>query len=224
MTARTTKRRTREKEQRREAILRAAERVFHQRGFAQTTMDHVAAAAELSKGTLYLYFKNKDDLFVALSTCMVDEFLARFQEVLDAGGPGIEQVRAMLTAYGEVVAANPDHFRTTVIWMASGHAADTSTAEFKAHRARANQLVAAMIVAIERGQKDGSIRSDLDPAQTAFRMWAGVLGCMQIQINRREMSRRFPEPVDFDEFLPGFLAILCDGLRPRSIKRQRGTR
>jgi TetR/AcrR family transcriptional regulator len=230
MTVRRTKtspvarRRTREKEQRRDAILRAAERVFHQRGFAQTTMDHVAAAAELSKGTLYLYFKNKDDLFVALSSCMVDDFLVRFQEVLDAGGPGIEQVRDMLTAYGEVVTANPEHFRTSVIWMVSGHSADTATPEFTAHRAKANRLVGAMVEAIERGQQDGSIRRDLDPAQTAFRMWAGVLGCMQIQINRKEMSRRFPEPVDFDEFLPGFLAILCDGLRPGSIKRQRSSR
>jgi AcrR family transcriptional regulator len=217
-------RRTREREQRRDAILRAAEKVFHQRGFAQTTMDHVAHAAELSKGTLYLYFKNKDDLFVALSSCMVDDFLARFQQVLDQGGPGIEQVRRMLTAYGEVVTANPEHFRTSVVWMVSGHVANPTTPEFTAHRAKANRLVGAMVQALERGQQDGSIRRDLDPAQTAFQAWAGVLGCMQIQINRKEMQRRFPEPVDFDEFLPGFLAILCDGLRPRSIKRQRSTR
>lgn len=43
-------------------ILDAAERLYFGKGIDTTTMDEVAEAAELSKGTLYLYFKNKDDL------------------------------------------------------------------------------------------------------------------------------------------------------------------
>lgn len=47
---------------RRAAILNAALRIFAQTGFAEATMDQVAAAAELSKATLYLYFPSKDAL------------------------------------------------------------------------------------------------------------------------------------------------------------------
>jgi len=51
---------------RRDLILDAALRVFGQTGFAQATMDQVAAAAELSKATLYLYFSSKDALLESL--------------------------------------------------------------------------------------------------------------------------------------------------------------
>jgi len=54
----TTERRNRERKQREEQIINAAEKVFFERGFDNSTMDDVAGAAELSKGALYTYFKN----------------------------------------------------------------------------------------------------------------------------------------------------------------------
>ena len=55
-------RKEREKEHRRNTILDAAEEVFFSKGINLATMDEVAERAELSKGTLYLYFKNKEEL------------------------------------------------------------------------------------------------------------------------------------------------------------------
>lgn len=60
-------RKEREKERRRQQIMVAAKRVFTQKGFSKTTMEDIATKAELSPGTLYLYFKNKDDLYASLS-------------------------------------------------------------------------------------------------------------------------------------------------------------
>jgi len=56
-------RREREKEVRRDAILDAAENIFFSKGVDSSSMDEIASRAELSKGTLYLYFKNKDELY-----------------------------------------------------------------------------------------------------------------------------------------------------------------
>ena len=52
-------RRQREKEERRSCIVAAAEAVFLEKGLDVATMDEIAARAEVSKGTLYLYFKEK---------------------------------------------------------------------------------------------------------------------------------------------------------------------
>lgn len=60
-------RKQREKEQRRKEILTAARRVFSAKGFNSTTMEEIASQAELSPGTLYLYFKNKEELHTSLS-------------------------------------------------------------------------------------------------------------------------------------------------------------
>jgi len=62
----TIKRKEREKEARREAILDAAIRLFTRQGNCDPTLDEIATEAELSKGTIYNYFKDKHYLFAAL--------------------------------------------------------------------------------------------------------------------------------------------------------------
>ena len=71
-------RKRRERENRRRQILRAAHKIFSIRGFTKTTMEDIAREAELSPGTLYLYFKNKDELYASLSV----EVLQRLYEKL----------------------------------------------------------------------------------------------------------------------------------------------
>ncbi len=60
-------RKQREKEQRRKQIMEAAKKVFSAKGFNRATMEEIAGEAELSPGTLYLYFKNKEELHTSLS-------------------------------------------------------------------------------------------------------------------------------------------------------------
>ena len=60
-------RKEREKGRRRQQIMIAAKRVFSIKGFNKATMEDIANEAELSPGTLYLYFKNKDELCASLS-------------------------------------------------------------------------------------------------------------------------------------------------------------
>ena len=60
-------RKEREKKQRRENILEAARGLFQERGFLNVTISDIAEVTELSIGTLYLYFKNKEDLYAGLA-------------------------------------------------------------------------------------------------------------------------------------------------------------
>jgi AcrR family transcriptional regulator len=62
-----THRREREKQKRREQILDAARKVFAKRGFKGATIEDIAGEAELSTGTLYLYFKSKDEMYFSLN-------------------------------------------------------------------------------------------------------------------------------------------------------------
>ncbi len=60
-------RKQREKQQRRKDIIDAAQKIFSVKGFNSATMEEIASAAELSPGTIYLYFKNKEELHTSLS-------------------------------------------------------------------------------------------------------------------------------------------------------------
>jgi len=79
-TEKTTFRRKRRKEQRPREILKAALELFLAHGYSATRMDDVAASAGVTKGTLYLYFENKEQLFLSViernTKCRIDEALA----------------------------------------------------------------------------------------------------------------------------------------------------
>ena len=74
-------RKQRERERRRQQIIVAAKRVFSARGFSKTTMEDIAREAELSPGTLYLYFKNKDELYASLSLRILQYMNIRLEDV-----------------------------------------------------------------------------------------------------------------------------------------------
>jgi len=62
----TTDRRQREKQRRREDILIAARDLFFQKGFRDTTIDDIARSTELARGTIYLYFENKEEIYATV--------------------------------------------------------------------------------------------------------------------------------------------------------------
>lgn len=74
-------RKEREKERRRQQIIVAAKRVFSEKGFNKATMEDIAQEAELSPGTLYLYFKNKEDLYASLSLRILQYLMIRIEHV-----------------------------------------------------------------------------------------------------------------------------------------------
>lgn len=74
-------RKERERERRRQQIIVAAKRVFSERGFSKATMEDIAKEAELSPGTLYLYFKNKDELYASLSLRILQYLIIRLEHV-----------------------------------------------------------------------------------------------------------------------------------------------
>ena len=81
----TSKRRERERVARRDDILRAAREVFGSRGFQEATLDEVASRAEVAKGTLYNYFRSKEEIFHQIVTDLLDDLLALAERAAGTG-------------------------------------------------------------------------------------------------------------------------------------------
>jgi len=75
-------RKERERERRKQQIIVAAKRVFSDKGFNRATMEDIAREAELSPGTLYLYFKNKEELYASLSVRILQYINIRMEHVV----------------------------------------------------------------------------------------------------------------------------------------------
>ena len=76
-------RKERERERRRQQIIAAARRVFAAKGLSKATMEDIANEAELSPGTLYIYFGNKDELYASLAIRILKHLNIRLRRVRD---------------------------------------------------------------------------------------------------------------------------------------------
>ena len=101
-------RKEREKERRRQQIIVAAKRVFSEKGFNKATMEDIAKEAELSPGTLYLYFKNKEELYASLSLRILQYLHIRVTHVnKEADLPPDKKLKALMEAMYDVYDFDP---------------------------------------------------------------------------------------------------------------------
>ena len=100
-------RKEREKERRRQQIIVAAKRVFSQKGFNKATMEDIAQEAELSPGTLYLYFKNKEELYASLSLRILQYLHIRVEHVNKEELSAEARLDALVEAMYDVYAFDP---------------------------------------------------------------------------------------------------------------------
>jgi AcrR family transcriptional regulator len=94
-------RREREEQARLNDILGAAEKVFAEQGYYHTRMDDIAEAAELAKGTLYYYFKSKDEIFFHILEREVGRVIVEIKQRLPEKATLLQAVEAELSVFLE---------------------------------------------------------------------------------------------------------------------------
>jgi TetR/AcrR family fatty acid metabolism transcriptional regulator len=104
-------RKEREYQTHRKEILSAAEGVFAEKGFFSSTMSEIAERAEFGTGTLYKYFKSKDDLYFTLIDEKTDAINHLAKAELSREASPVERIRKVLGLQFEFVEKNRDFFR-----------------------------------------------------------------------------------------------------------------
>ncbi len=106
-----SERKEREKEHRREEIVAAAQTVFFEKGLQSSTMDEIAEAAELSKGTLYLYYKSKEDLYLAVMVRGMGVLHDMFAEAVAQASNPIDALQRIGDTYYRFFLEHRNYFR-----------------------------------------------------------------------------------------------------------------
>ena len=191
-------------ERRKNQILEAAMAVFARRGFHGTRMDDIVDESGLSKGTLYWYFKSKDDLIAAILDRMFDRSLMDSRRLLQAAKPAPERLWEM----NRMVVRDLRHWKPLlpIVYEFYALAARKEAVRislrrfFKEYRA----LLAEMI---EQGIQTGAFKS-VDADQTATNIIAFYEGLMLL-------LTLDPDEVDWEAQceagMKGFLAHLSVG-------------
>jgi AcrR family transcriptional regulator len=215
--------RTKEKEVRTAEIEQAARKVFLARGFQAATIQEIADKAGIAKGTVYLYYKSKDDLYAALllpNLEFLDEkFNALLREV-DGGKfeSGEELFRALGDVFIELHRRDPEvtmiyegfqigTFVTSISKETLDRLDGFGRRNFQAFRA-----------IFERGIEVGLLR-DLDVRRAADAVWGLLLGIAQVEWNKLQHSGKD----HFEETLRYALSMMYVGICATAERTPRRT-
>jgi TetR/AcrR family fatty acid metabolism transcriptional regulator len=155
--------------EKRERILKAAIKVFARKGFYATRVSEIAKAAKVADGTIYLYFKNKDDVLISI----FEDRIGRLLEVLAnevARAPDVEsKIRCIIELQLGQLEGERDLAEVITVNLRQ------SSRLLKQYAAplfvRYLDLIASVV---SDGQRDGVIRRDISPRIVARALWGGL--------------------------------------------------
>ncbi len=149
----TTKEKTNDKYHR---ILEAAVKVFAKQGFFQATISQIAKEAGVADGTIYLYFKNKDDILVNFFSYKTMQVFKRFREDVDKADNAIDKLRNLIRRHLEEF----QHDRNlAIVYQAETHGISRIAENQIREMAKMYYDIISEIV--ELGQDEGCMRRDL---------------------------------------------------------------
>ena len=140
-------------------IIEAAIKVFAEKGFHNSKVSDVARAADVADGTIYLYFKSKDDLLICvfedIMRVLIEAVRTRLKELTDP----VEKVRAFIRVHLELVGENPALAQVVQLELRQ------SSKFMKEYRPeRFFEYLGVLRETLEEGKETGAFRADLKPA------------------------------------------------------------
>lgn len=173
-------------------------RVAGRKGLEKTTVEDIAQEAGVAKGTVYLYFRSRDEILDKTVGAAVDDLLERLRTAADAAGnlgPFVDALERVLTAQFAYFDENRDFFR---VYFASGeYSEDRRLRQSRRYHRHIDQLVAM----IKHGRQRGELRN-LDPERAAIT----IAGAARDLILRRIHEKPPPPPEADARFLTDLLS------------------
>ncbi|MCG6879663.1 MAG: TetR/AcrR family transcriptional regulator [Deltaproteobacteria bacterium] len=183
-------RREREKNERRESILRAAIQVYDKDGYHAITMEKIAETAELGRATLYLYFKTKDEIFIHAILSYSNFFRQRLEE-LYANRAEIRDnlLESLWLTFIEFYEKDRESFNATLYFhqseMIRNLPGNLRVLLDRSGSANYAYLSKIMAYGIEQG-----VFRDCSAKTLAEVVWTSFLGIIHLENSKRAMSRK----------------------------------
>lgn len=203
-------RRERERSERRDTILQAAVRVYMEEGYHATTMDKIAETAELSRATLYLYFKTKDEIFVQ-AIVQQSEYFARLLQGIYERRDSIGDVllRELWEGFKEFYSMDPSLMNVTLYFHQSQMLRNLSEPLRSELDRTGSQNFFWLCRIMRHGVQEGFFRKHDERTLAEF-VWTSFLGIMHLENSKAAMGRK----THLDETWALGLDLLERGLQP----------
>ncbi|MEP6829819.1 MAG: TetR/AcrR family transcriptional regulator [Rhizomicrobium sp.] len=196
----------RRKEDRSGEILEAALACFSKKGFAATRMEDIARSAKIAKGTVYLYFENKEAVFKALARSSAGARLQAIQEhIAQHKGSAADLLRLMISNIGEFASTSESVILPRLLLAEAGNFPDLVKFWRQELIDRGLGILQSII---RRGIESGEFR-DLPPEHVARLCFAPML---LIVIWRTTFAKFDKAPYDYEGLIETHLQVLLRGI------------
>jgi AcrR family transcriptional regulator len=170
----TAERKEREKESRKESIIDAARKIFFEKGLLLSTMDEIAETAELAKGTLYLYYRSKEDLYLAVMMRGLLILRTMFEQVIEKNLSSVHTLYEFSKTYTEFYRIHTGYFRMLHFFNTPQFHKQVSDDMMTACDAINQSLWNLAIDVMKRGMAEHVIRNDINPVEIALILWSNA--------------------------------------------------
>ncbi|MEM9831281.1 MAG: TetR/AcrR family transcriptional regulator [Bacteroidota bacterium] len=195
-------RKEREKQEMRELILSTATALFLGKNYDQVSMRNIAEAMEYSPATIYLYFKDKNELLYALSEAGFRKFFAEFQG-LPPQQNALERLRELGRIYINFALTNPVYYDLMFI-MRGPMESHRTDEEWELGMSSHHILTQVVAQCIEQGYFSGK-----DPDRVSFMVWSFVHGVVSFKIRDR---MKMYEPEEHEAMIHDALSMFNEML------------
>jgi len=187
---------------RRGEILKSAEKLFAEKGFHGTTMLDLAKLSEFSVGTLYNFFKTKEEVYYTLLIEKLDLFQSRLDTKINQHPPGLDQILALIGASVKFFEENQNFFRIFIQERSTVESSVGATAG-KELRKRYLSYIDLVAKVITKGIEKGDIQK-CNPLEVAYSL-VGILDslCTYWTLNPEVKEFVSKAPFICDLFLRG---------------------
>lgn len=194
------RRKRRDHDVKRDAVVRAAAQAFNTRGYHNTSLDDIAAALGVTKPTVYYYVASKEQLLFECFQAGLQRIRDAFREAQRSDRPARERLNAVVRGYAEAIASEYG-------WcMVRAHDHDLGPEMSRQIKTLKSEIDQGMRRLLREGADDGSI-GPCDPKITAFAM-AGAL-------NWIAHWYRENQPMTATQVAEAFITFFENGLLPR---------
>lgn len=186
-------RREREKNQRIQSIIESAKKLFFSKGYLKTTMDEIALGAEISKPTIYQYFKTKDDLFFSLMIPVIEDIGRELEKVERALSKweikdDADIISRIFAALYHCYETLPETFRIVQLFQQQGLVAELNpgTRSMLNEKGRRNFDLCRGIISM--GIEKGMI-AEVNVHELADLIWGTTVGVIQLEDIKNDDKR-----------------------------------
>jgi AcrR family transcriptional regulator len=175
-------RRRRERESRKSAILRAARKLFFEKGFKTVTVESIARKAELSKGSIYLYYNSKEEIYAHILLSDIDKFHDRITDLLQMPISASEMLIHLANIYVDFFMNDRELFRILMTFML--HTTEMNLPEDLNERIikTTNKTINIIEHIFKHGIEHGEFPATLNLRQTRNAIWGMLNGVISLHL------------------------------------------